>query len=257
MADKKIVMLAGTKSITNIIYHSLKNNFNIEKVIIEKPVPIFVFLKRRIKRLGFLKVFGQILFKLIVVPYLELSSRKRLSELKQRYGFDDSPIDKNKVVNVDSVNSDETMRILKESNPDVVLIEGTRIISGRIIDCIPVKFINMHVGITPLYRGVHGAYWALVENNRKVCGVTVHLIDAGIDTGGIVGQAIIAPEKEDNFTTYEMHQLNAGMPLLRKALRDACEDAIVIKPPPEGPSKLWSHPTLWEYIWFRFRLGVK
>ena len=149
------------------------------------------------------------------------------------------------------------MRILKESNPDVVLVEGTRIISRRIIDCIPVKFINMHAGITPLYRCVHGAYWALVEDNRKACGVTVHLVDTGIDTGNILEQGIIEPAAEDNFVTYDLHQMAVGIPLLKKAARDVLENRVEIKPNPEGKSKLWSHPTLWEYIWFRFRLGVK
>lgn len=257
MKGKTLVMLGGAKTTTNIIYNSLKDDFKIDKVIIEQPPSRAGIIRRRVKKLGLFKVFGQILFRVTVVPFLKLSSRKRSSELKERFKFDDSPIDEDKVVRVASINSDQTMRSLRKIQPDVVFVTGTRIIAKRIINCVPAKFINIHVGITPLYRGVHGAYWALVENNRKVCGVTVHLIDAGIDTGGIVGQAIIAPEKEDNLTTYEMHQLNAGMPLLRKALRDACEDAIIIKPPPEGPSKLWSHPTLWEYIWFRFRLGVK
>jgi methionyl-tRNA formyltransferase len=37
------------------------------------------------------------------------------------------------------------------------------------------KFVNIHVGITPKYRGVHGTYWALVNNDVENSGVTVHL----------------------------------------------------------------------------------
>lgn len=156
-----------------------------------------------------------------------------------------------------SVNSDETMHILQEIQPDVVIVTGTRIISGRIIDCIPAKFVNIHVGITPLYRGVHGAYWALVENSKKACGVTVHLIDTVIDTGKILGQGTIEPTKKDNFATYELYQIDVGIPLLKKSIKCLLENKIEVKPPPEGISKLWTHPTLWEYIWFRLMRGIK
>ena len=42
----------------------------------------------------------------------------------------------------------------------------------------------MHAGITPQYRGVHGGYWAVVNNDPEHCGVTIHFVDKGIDTGG-------------------------------------------------------------------------
>ena len=159
MKDKTIVILGGKGKSTRIIYNSLKNDFRIEKVIIEESVPKVQFLKRRIRKLGLFKVFGQVLFRIMVVPYLKMVSRRRILELKKCYRLNDETIDISKIVNVISANSDETMAILTEINPDVVVINGTRIISDRIINCIPAKFINMHAGITPLYRGVHGAYW--------------------------------------------------------------------------------------------------
>jgi folate-dependent phosphoribosylglycinamide formyltransferase PurN len=57
------------------------------------------------------------------------------------------------------------------------------------------KFVNIHVGITPKYRGVHGTYWALVNNDVENSGVTVHFVDEGIDTGNIINQAIVVPSK--------------------------------------------------------------
>src|SRR5206468_1975891 len=62
---------------------------------------------------------------------------------------------------------------------------------------------------------VHGAYWALAENDATHCGVTVHLVDAGIDTGGILAQSQITPTARDNFATYGMLQTAIGLRLLR------------------------------------------
>lgn len=257
MSDNKIVILGGRRESTNIVYNALKDEFPIERVVIEDPVPRFRLLRRRIKRLGFFRVVGQVLFQSIVVSYLRRKSRKRLGEIREVFGLDNSPIDKSKIVDVESVNSDRTRALLEETNPTVVVINGTRIIAERILSCIRAKFINIHAGITPLYRGVHGAYWALVENNRNACGVTVHFVDPGIDTGNIIEQALVEPTKDDNFVTYPLLQLGTGIPLLKKAIRDVFGGRIEMKPPPEGKSRLWSHPTLFEYVRHRIRREVK
>lgn len=257
MSDRTIAILGGRRESTNIVYNALKDEFQVGRVIIEAPVSRVRFLRRRIKRLGFSTALGQVLFQLIVVPYLKRRSRKRLRQIREVFGLDDSPVDPSYLSNVESVNSDHTMALLKETNPTVVVINGTRIIAERILNCIPAKFINIHAGITPLYRGVHGAYWALVEKNRRACGVTVHFVDPGIDTGNIIEQAPIEPTKDDNFATYPLLQLGTGIPLLKKAINDVFDARIEIKPSPEGKSRLWSHPTLFEYIQYRIRCGVK
>ena len=108
----------------------------------------------------------------------------------------------------------------------MVVVSGTRIIAARVLNCVPAVFINMHAGITPLYRGVHGGYWALVERNVDACGVTVHEVDTGVDTGRILGQTRITPNGEDNFVTYGFLQQAAGLPLLKRAIRDACDGQL-------------------------------
>jgi methionyl-tRNA formyltransferase len=257
MKDKTIVMLAARGKSTSIVYNALKDDFQIEKVVIEEPVPRSQLLQRRAKKLGYSKVFGQILFQLAIVPYLNFAAKQRVKEIKESFNLNDAPIDESKVVNVDSINSEETIRILKEINPDLVIINGTRIISKDVINCIPTKFFNMHAGITPLYRGVHGGYWSLVERNEKACGVTVHLVDTGIDTGNIIEQGIIQPTEQDSFVTYPLLQLATGIPLLKKAIQDIFENKLEVKAAPEGKSQLWSHPTAFEYIWYKIRYGVK
>jgi folate-dependent phosphoribosylglycinamide formyltransferase PurN len=72
------------------------------------------------------------------------------------------------------------------------------------------KFINTYTGITPLYRDVHGGYWALFQNDKENCDVTVLLVDEGIDTGNIIYQFLIQPTKHDNFSTYPLLQLSEG-----------------------------------------------
>ncbi len=108
----------------------------------------------------------------------------------------------------------------------------------------------MHVGITPKYRGVHGGYWALVNNDTSNCGVTIHLVDPGIDTGSVIYQQQIAVTGKDNFVTYPLLQLSAGLPLLMTAIDDILQGRLTVKQG-TGESRLWSHPTFGQYVYNR------
>ena len=250
MNERKFVLLAGKGISTDILYNSLKNDFNIEAIILEEPVPPKEFIKKRIKKLGIWKVTGQILFQFSIVKYLNLSSVKRKKEILEQYGLDDSPLPTEKVVSLKSVNDTDCITLLQKINPDLVIVNGTRIISKEILNCIPVKFINIHAGITPKYRNVHGAYWALINNDYANCGVTVHLVDPGIDTGSIIYQKTINVTNKDNFVTYPLLQLAEGIIYLKKALEDIFEEELtLIKGTDE--SKMWHHPTLWQYLYRR------
>ena len=257
MKDKKIVILGGRVKSTNIIYNLIKSEFNIERVILEKHIPLVRFFRRRIKTLGFFKVIGQIGFLILIIPFLKQKSRKRIKEIKEKYNFNEDVIDKSKMIRLESVNSYETIKILKDIRPSLVIINGTRIISEIVLNCVSAKFINTHAGITPLYRGLHGGYWALVDNNKKQCGVTVHLVDPGIDTGNILKQGIINPSIDDNFVTYPLLQLAKGIALLKMAIKDVLNNRLIIQPNQKGLSKFWSHPSLWEYLLNKIIYKVK
>jgi methionyl-tRNA formyltransferase len=218
-------------------------------VIVEQPESRPRFLHRRLKRLGPVKVADQILFKAFGL----LANRERALAAMRRCGLDPTPRD---CVRVSSANAKETKALLRDARPDVVVVNGTRILSQSVLRSTPAPFINIHAGITPSYRGVHGAYWAFVNGEPARAGVTVHLMDPGIDTGPVLYQAPIQPSAEDDFFTYPVLQLAAGLPLLLKAIDDALAGRL--RPmDPEGPSALWTHPGLSEYLFNRFRLGVR
>jgi folate-dependent phosphoribosylglycinamide formyltransferase PurN len=253
---KKIVILAGPGESTDILFHALNAEFSIHRIIVETPVSQQQLLKRRAQKLGYATVVGQILFKLLVAVPLTRSSQTRLQNIKKYEQLDDRPLPENRVIRVPSINSSECIAQLQEIQPDVIVVNGTRIIAKKVLTSVSCQFINTHAGITPLYRGVHGGYWALANNDPQHCGVSVHLVDPGIDTGDIIAQALIHPTLEDNFVTYPLLQLAAGLPLLKQAIRNALFGEIKLQPAPTGISKLWSHPTLAEYVKNRYRNGV-
>jgi methionyl-tRNA formyltransferase len=257
LSAKKIVLLGREDRQTAILYHFLQSEFPIAGVIVERGESRLGFVKRRIERLGWRKTLGQVAFRMLGIPLLQVTTRGRVQEIIRDSDLDASPIAQSELIKVKSVNADETIDVLQVLNANVVIVSGTRIISARVLNSVGAVFLNMHAGITPLYRGVHGGYWALVQNDPDACGVTVHEVDAGVDTGRILGQARIAPNGADNLSTYGLLQIVAGLPLLKKAVRDACEGQLQPVAAPAGKSQLWTHPTLAQYIYHRMKSGVK
>lgn len=242
-----VALLCGADDMSLAVANALRREFGEIPMLVEERESRKVFLKRRAKRLGWLTVAGQAAFAMLAAPLLRRRSRARLAELAEAGGldFDRSALDR--AARVRSVNSPEAIAWLERERPKIVVVNGTRIIARRVLEATGAAFVNMHCGITPEYRGAHGAYWALAQGDRAGCGVTIHLVDPGIDTGGILAQRRIEVGADDNFATYPFLQVSAGLPLLIEAVKAALEGRLEPRGR-EAPSALWYHPTLWQYI---------
>jgi folate-dependent phosphoribosylglycinamide formyltransferase PurN len=248
MADKKIIFLASDCESSRWVYNALKQNFAIQKAIIETPVSKKLLIKNRIKRIGLVKVAGQVAFSILINPWLSFVAKKRKAELINEYQLNNAAFDNTDSIKVNSVNDEACMQLLQQLQPDIVIVNGTRIISKKILSCTTATFINMHVGITPAYRGSHGGYWALYNNDDKNFGTTIHLVDAGVDTGGIIKQVFLSPTKKDNFSTYPIIQIGGGI----KALIDVVKESLVKQPTTItnhlAKGELYYQPTIWAYL---------
>lgn len=254
----RIVMLCGKGESSAIVYNKLNEVFDVVQVIMEDKVPRSTFIKRRIKRLGFFRTIGQIAFMTFVLPLLKKEACDRKQEILKEYNAknDFSVFNGSNTVNVSSVNSQECINELKQCNPDIVVVNGTRIISKEVLSCVNAIFINMHAGITPKYRGAHGVYWARYNNDMENAGVTVHLVDEGIDTGNVIYQACVGISEKDNFTTYPTIQTCVGVEYEIKAINDIINGELKTISN-QLPSCLYSHPTMFQYIYHRIKYGVK
>jgi folate-dependent phosphoribosylglycinamide formyltransferase PurN len=225
--------------------------------VLEQPVSRGLLFRRRVQKLGLLHVLGQLMFQGSVAPLLTWCSRARVRDIIQLYGLEVSPAPADKTSNVDSVNSEESIQLIRLLEPAAIVIAGTRILSKRFLASISCPVVNIHAGITPLYRGVHGAYWALAEQRRGLCGVTVHRVDAGIDTGKVLGQVLLTPGHKDNFATYPWIQIGEGLILLAQLLPRVVRGEDVAVEPLVRESRLRYHPAIWTYLWNRLVHGVK
>jgi folate-dependent phosphoribosylglycinamide formyltransferase PurN len=227
------------------------------RFLFEQPEAMPVFLKRRVKKLGMLQVAGQMFFQALAVPVLQKTSADRIAAIQRLYDLNTTPVDPSRVTEVPSINSPQAIQAVESIQPTVIVLAGTRILGKALLQAIHCPVINIHAGITPLYRGVHGGYWALVEKRPDLCGVTVHRVDAGIDTGEVLAQACFHPSAEDNFVTYPWIQLGEGLKLLTELLpRIVAGEKLGCKPM-VSESQLRTHPTLWGYLRNRVFGGIK
>ena len=70
------------------------------------------------------------------------------------------------------------------------------IIKKHIIDLFQTNIINLHISYLPYNKGYHPNFWSFKDNTPK--GVTIHLINEGIDTGDILIQKEITFSKEED-----------------------------------------------------------
>ncbi len=251
----KVVLLATEGPTTWMVVNALRQVATDLHVIIEEPLPRLQLLRGRLRRCGFWNTLGQLAF-MGLIPRLRQTAGRRINEILRLHGLDPTPPGGGVPTRVPSVNSPVTRGLLQTLQPDVVVLNGTRIVSRETLACCPAPILNIHCGITPKYRGVHGGYWALRLGDPERAGVTVHVVDPGIDTGGILYQARIEPTASDQFMTYPYLQYSLGVPLLIKALGDLKGPGLKVMDPGPMPSMLHYHPTLWCYLKGRIR-GVR
>lgn len=256
MTNNSKITLLGTPGVsTNILYQELVDMGFEVQVILEDKISNKKIIKNRIKKVGLRNVLGQLFFMVIVVPFLKRNSKDRIAELLKGYDLD-SNLYLSKATRIDSVNNGEVIQVIDVFKPELILVSGTRIIQNKILRQIKVPVVNIHAGVTPFYRGVHGGYWALYNDDADRCGTTLHFVDEGIDTGVIIDQAIIKIADQDNFCTYPILQLLKGIDLLQVHAGDIISNQIERKNHHEKGA-LYYHPRLFQYLRARRRFGVR
>jgi folate-dependent phosphoribosylglycinamide formyltransferase PurN len=245
----RIIILARDCDSTNVVYNYLKKYFEIDAVVFEKPIPRKKQFLNRARRLGYMSAMSQVIFFLCIAPVIKMFSQKRKKEIFKQYELDEAMPSEHLIKRIRYVNTDEGRSALNQLKPDLIIVNGTRIISKKTLESVPSTFINIHTGITPAFRGVHGGYWAVAKNKKDLFGTTVHYVDAGVDTGGIIEQVFIDPPKKDNFYTYPYLQYAAVLPVLKQVIQSFIDgNKPQTKIPVTTDSELWFHPTIFQWL---------
>ncbi len=119
-----------------------------------------------------------------------------------------------------SLNSDVTLRVLEAARPDAVAVYGTNLIREPLLSRWSGRMVNLHLGLSPYYRGTATNFYPLLNEEPEYVGATIHLIDAGIDSGPILRHARPTIVAEDMPHTIGCKAILAGVDALIASLKE-------------------------------------
>lgn len=88
-----------------------------------------------------------------------------------------------------ALNANSTLNFLETAGVETLVVYGTNLIKEPLLTRFGGRIINMHLGLSPYYRGTATNFYPLLNEEPEYVGATIHLIDAGIDSGPILRHA--------------------------------------------------------------------
>ena len=115
---------------------------------------------------------------------------------------------------------------------DIYVVFGSSYIKGELVDfLVNHKALNIHMGVSPYYRGTDCNFWALVDDNPHLVGATIHMLSKGLDSGPILYHAL-SEIKDDPFV-YTMSTVKSAF----HSLAERIKNESIFKSSPEIQNK--------------------
>ena len=116
------------------------------------------------------------------------------------------------------IRENSSIERIKSCNPDcLVVVAYGQIIPSELLEA-PFGAINVHPSLLPRYRGAAPIQRALLSGD-PITGISIMLMDEGVDTGPILSQEAVPIEENDTFGTLHDKLARIGAELLCSTLR--------------------------------------
>jgi methionyl-tRNA formyltransferase len=139
-----------------------------------------------------------------------------------------------RVITVRDHNEAKAERALRETAPDAIVFTGGGLIRATILSIPRLGVLNCHAGILPAYRGMDVVEWPVVEGRFDALGATLHVMDAGVDSGPILLQQKLDVRVGDTFQSLRSRIEPLMVDLVLRGLRGLRDRTL--KPRPQNPS---------------------
>jgi peptidoglycan/xylan/chitin deacetylase (PgdA/CDA1 family)/folate-dependent phosphoribosylglycinamide formyltransferase PurN len=111
-----------------------------------------------------------------------------MDDIRAKYGIE--------VREAGSLNDPEAAGVLRELKVDLGIVLGTRVLKASTFGVPRLGSINLHKGKVPEYRGMPPGFWELYDGAPSA-GVTVHFVDAQLDTGAVLAESSVPIQRGD------------------------------------------------------------
>ena len=111
-------------------------------------------------------------------------------------------------------------------NSDIYIIFGSSFIKGNLLRFLSKKkAVNIHMGISPFYKGADCNFWAMYDGNFDMVGATIHRLSKKLDAGDILFHA--NSEKHKNLFLYSMSTVKAAFyGIIKNIIKDKDKEHI-------------------------------
>jgi len=137
-----------------------------------------------------------------------------------------------------SFNDTETVEGVRNENPDLIIVFGTDILKGEILNTAKLDILNIHRGIAPQYCGGSVVSWAFYRNDFENLGVTIHKCTDRLDSGDIVGQKHYKLQNDDSIYTLRYKTTIVALEILKKVIDRYVKGAVEYRS--QGPTTVWA-----------------
>lgn len=146
------------------------------------------------------------------------------------------------LIRAGNLNQPVAVEALRQLNADLGVVIGTRILKPAIFSVPRLGCINLHKGAVPDYRGMPPGFWEIYDG-AKTAGVTIHFVDAGLDTGDIVGTAEIPIHPLETPDTLKTKLDIEGARLLAETVSAISDGICERRPQPPSTTRPRRKPT--------------
>lgn len=119
-------------------------------------------------------------------------------------------------------NSSAVFEFVRTCKPDFIIVYGTSIIRAPLLQEFAGRMINVHLGLSPYYRGAGTNFWPLVNGEPECVGATIHIVSERVDAGSILFQVRPAASAEDrvhDLGTKSLMRAVDSLPALLRSLQ--------------------------------------
>jgi phosphoribosylglycinamide formyltransferase-1 len=121
------------------------------------------------------------------------------------------------------------IQALNEAGTELVALAGfMRVLKGEFLRAFEGRIINIHPSLLPAFSGLE-AWKQALDHGVKVTGCTVHFVDAGVDSGPIIGQQTVTVLDADTAETLHQRIQTAEHELYPKCIAAIAEGRVTVR----------------------------
>ena len=229
-----------------VVVNALALRFPGVEVALEQGEPKSLFLRRRARKVGWVQTIGQF-FTMSVSRFGKRFAQARTDEIIATHDLGTVPLPSLAITQMSSANGADCLALIAARKPDLVFLAGCRMLSRATLAAIPCPVLNYHSGINPKYRGLAGGWWARALGDGANYGTTVHLVDAGVDTGATLAHAFLKPHPRETLLTDSLAMAAGSRDMVTQAVQEVLDGRLETVAS-SLPSVQRFHPPIWTYL---------